>query len=126
MCRIPKSVLLTKAKQMQREYLIVCMRSGVEPEHVDVTMKWIGRWLIENRLTDKRPNRKYKVARWIVKERLCIFLLKVHKIRKWIILQFGYDPDFRNVDQSPFHRDEAGSVAHNTLVEQNAASVPLL
>ena len=30
------------------------------------------------------------------------------------------------MDQSPFHRDEAGNVSHNTVVMRNAFQVPLL
>ena len=48
------------------------------------------------------------------------------KVRKLILLHFGYDPDCRNIDQSPFHGNEAGSKACNTLALKGAPTVPLI
>ena len=48
-------------------------------------------------------------------ERLEIFWLSVHKLRKFILLHFGYEPECRNVDQSLFHKNEAGSKACGIL-----------
>ena len=47
-------------------------------------------------------------------------------MRKLVLLHFGYDPQMRNVDQSPFHVNEAGSAATNTLVITHAPTVPLI
>ena len=111
---------------MQREYYVICCDLEEEPEHVDVGPKWVKCWLREVRLTHRMPNRKYKVRRWVLAERLCIFWLNVHRIRMWILLEFGYDPDFRNVDQSPFHKNEAGSKSYGTVVMRGAPTVPLI
>ena len=43
-----------------------------------------------------------------------------------VILHFGYDPKFRNVDQSPFHSNEAGSAECGTLALKGAPTVPLI
>ena len=43
-----------------------------------------------------------------------------------VILKFGYDPHMRNIDQSPFHRNEAGSHMFNTLSIKGAEVVPLI
>ena len=102
MCRVPKSFLLMRAKLMQREYYIICIQAGEDPEHVHINMEWVDGWLFEHRLNHRMPNRKFKVARWVLAERLVIWWINVHVVRTLIILFFGYDPDFRNVDQSPF------------------------
>ena len=44
----------------------------------------------------------------------------------WVSLEFGYDPPFRNVDQCPIHRNEAGSKVYKTISVKNAFKVPLL
>jgi len=89
-------------------------------------MDWINGWLYEHRLVSRRPNRKYKVKRWILAERLMIWWINTACIRKLILLHFGYDPSFRNVDQSPFHKNEAGSIESNTITIKGALAVPLI
>ena len=55
---------------------------------------------------------------------MMIFRLNVHKIRYWIWLEKVYDPDCRNVDQSPSHKNEAGSKAFGTVVMRVTIKVP--
>ena len=76
-----------------------------------VDLVWLNRFLAEYRLTMRRTNRKFKVPRTKLAERLKIFWIVAAKLRKLISLTFGYDPQFRNLDQSPFHGNEAGSAA---------------
>ena len=125
MCRVPLCFLLSKARSLYHEYLITCTEEGVEAELVEVSLKWVHGWLHEHRLTHRMPNRKYKVNRHVLKERLCIWWLNIHLLRMWIFLVHGYDPVIRNVDQSPFHRNEAGSKQYGTIVERNSCKVPL-
>ena len=77
-------------------------------------------------VTGRRKIRKFKVSRAVLKERLRIFWIVVYKLRKLIILHFGYDPKMRNIDQSPFHGNEAGSAECNTLALKGAPTVPLV
>jgi len=89
-------------------------------------MDWINGWLYEHRLVSRRPNRKYKVKRWILAERLMIWWINTACIRKLILLHHKYDPSFRNVDQSPFHKNEAGSIESNAVTIKGALAVPLI
>ena len=57
---------------------------------------------------------------------LCILWPNIHKWRFWVQLEFGYDPHFRNVDQTPLHKNESGSKVYKTISFKNAYSVPLL
>ena len=82
--------------------------------------------LAEYRISDRVPNRKFKVPRWVLAERLQIFWLVKAKLTMLVKLHFGYEPDCRNVDQSPFHRNEAGSKGCNTLALKGAPTVPLI
>ena len=43
-----------------------------------------------------------------------------------VMVHFGYDPTFKNIDQSPFHQNEAGSQCWNTLSAMGATTVPLI
>ena len=55
-----------------------------------------------------------------------IFWINVARLRKLIFLHFGYEPEAKNVDQSPFHGNEAGSKECNTLALKGVPKVPLL
>ena len=126
MCRFPKQVLLVKAKMLQQDYYTACLKQKVEPEHVQVDGWWLNQLLAEYRLSSRKPNRKFKVPRWVLAERLRLFWIISAKLRKLVMLTFGYDPRFRNVDQSPFHGNEAGSAACNTIALRGAPTVPLI
>ena len=126
MCRFPKKVLLVQALKLQQDYYCFCLKNGEEPEHVKVDGRWLNGFLLEYRLTSRRPNRKFKVPRAVLAERLKIWWTVVAKLRKLILLEFGYDAKCRNIDQSPFHGNEAGSHECNTISLKGAPTVPLI
>ena len=98
----------------------------MEPERVLVNNAWLNRFLDHYRISSRRPNRKFKVPRPVLAERLKIWWVNISRLRKLVILHFGYDPVFRNIDQSPFHGNEAGSAECNTLALKGAPTVPLV
>ena len=78
-------------------------------------------------LSMRKPNRKYKVPKAVMAERLEIGWLNVARIRALCLAEFGYDPEIENWDQSPFHHNESGSQNMPTLaVAGNGAIVPLI
>ena len=85
MCRFPKKALLVKALMLQQDYYASCLKNKVEPERVLVNAKWLGGWLAEYRITSRRPNRKFKVSREVLLERLKIFWIVTAKLRMLII-----------------------------------------
>jgi len=75
----------------------------------------------------RKPNRKYKVPKAVMAERLEIGWLNVARIRALCLAEFGYDPEIENWDQSPFHHNESGSQNMPTLaVAGGSATVPLI
>ena len=126
MVRIPKAVFLTKAKQLQCEYLAECLKHNVIPEHVEVNHRWLNRLLATYRISHRRPNRKFKVPRAVLMQRLEIFWIVTAKLRTMVMVHFGYDPTFKNIDQSPFHQNEAGSQEWGTLALVGQHTVPLI
>ena len=73
MCRFPKMAFKVKAQQLYQEYVIECLHRGIQPETVNINDRWVNEFLVENRLTQRKPNRKWKVSRPTLKERLYIF-----------------------------------------------------
>ena len=118
--------VLTKAKQLQCECLAECVKHNVIPEHVDVNHRWLNRLLATYRIPSWRPNRKFKVPRTILMQRLEIFWIVTARLRTMVMVHFGYDPTFKNIDQQPFHQNEAGSQEWNTLTLMGANTVPLI
>ena len=70
---------------------------------------WFDRWAEDYGLSMRRANRKFAVPRHVQKERLEIGWVNIFRIRLFILLNFGYDPEIVNWDQSPFHDNETGS-----------------
>ena len=126
MVRFPLRGLLLKAKDLQAQYIAASLHAGVTVSPLQVNRAWLKKWMCEYRISVRQPIRKYKVARDVLCERLQIFWITVAKIRTAVKLHFGYDPDFKNVDQSPFHMNEAGSQECKTLSVKGAYSVPLI
>ena len=126
MVRFPKCALLVKAQMLQEDNVASCLRNGVSVEAVEINSRWLNEMLREYRISDLKPNRKFKVPRWVLLERLEIWWLSVHRIRKFVELQFGYDPKCKNVDQPPFYMNEGGSKCTSTLALQGCPTVPLI
>ena len=115
MGRFPTALLCWKARQFLLEYLRACCEAGVRAVGMTINSRWMERWRKEYGLSLKAPNRKYKVAKWILEERLQIGWLNCARVRKLCQLAFGYDPEQENWDQSPFQHNEIGSQNAKTL-----------
>ena len=55
---------------LYQEYLTECMKNGTLPELVKIDGSWLRALLAEYRISSRIPNRKFKVTRWILAERL--------------------------------------------------------
>ena len=126
MGRFPKALLINKAKEFLQEYLRVVMIAGKKCSAINLDWKWFKRWSMEYGLSLRAPNRKYKVAKWILEERFVIWWLNLARIRALAMCIFEYDPEIENFDQSPFHRNEVGSQNSATLAVKGSNEVPLI
>ena len=107
MVRFPKKVLLVKAQMLQEEYCARCLLAHIEPESVIICGKWLNGLLDEMRISERVPNRKYKVPRSVLMERLKIWWIIVAKIRKLCLLHWNHDPDCKNIDCLLYTSDAA-------------------
>ena len=114
---------MVKAKALQQDYYVSCLKRKLPVEHVEIDGRWLNILLAEYRLSSRVPNRKFKVPRVVLAERLRLFLVALFCIRMFILCKFGYDPVMRNIDQSPFHDNEAGE---GCIVYTCAFSISLL
>jgi len=115
LARFPREVLCMKVRQLLEEHACACLLNGTPAQTFRPTAHWFKRWEEDYGLNMKKANRKYEVPRRVQKERLELFWVTLFRIRKFIMLKFGYDPLILNWDQSPFHHNETGSQDKATL-----------
>ena len=123
--RIPVSMVMRQAEVLVERYIRICMDAGVPADSVVVDCGWLRRWRREYRVSLRKPNRRWKVPRAVLLERLRIGWCNVFRIRKFINLVHGYDPVQINFDQTPYHMNEAGSKEVSTLSFRGCGEVPL-
>ena len=71
--RIPPKLVMVKAAQLVEDYVKECLLRGVQPDPPSISSQWMKEWLSQYRVRLRRPNRKYKVAKHVLEERLVIF-----------------------------------------------------
>ena len=81
MCRFPTALVKQKASQFLQDYLRACLVSGITPKAMNIDWKWLKRWQYEYGLSLRSPNRKFKVAKAVLEERLTIFWLNLSRVR---------------------------------------------
>ena len=126
MGRFPMALLRQKAKQLLLDYVRQCCIAGKPKSGVALDWKWFKRWRVDYGLTMRAPNRKYKVPKALLEERLVIWWLSTVRVRTLCEECHGYDPEMENWDQTPFHRNEVGSQNAKTLAVEGAVEVPLI
>ncbi|MCP4241726.1 MAG: hypothetical protein GY772_14295 [bacterium] len=124
-CRIPRKALENKAKAIVDDYIVKHARRGQRADAPVINAAWVGQWMLQYRVSLRCPNRKWKVPRAILLQRLETFWGNVARVRALFLLAHGHEPVFENFDQSPFHMNEAGSKGTATLAVRGAFAVPL-
>ena len=109
--RIPPKLVELKAKQLVQDYIAASLRNGQRPSPPLITGQWLQDWRMEYRVSFRKPNRKFKVARAVLEERLSLFWLNVARVRALAVAGLGYDLEVWNLDQSPFHMNESGAAS---------------
>ena len=125
LARFTSGLLQGKARQLLQDYCGQSLLNGVRPRGVGITSKWLARWCADYGLCLRKPNRKYKVPKAVMAERLEIGWLNVARVRALCLLAHGYEPELENWDQSPFHHNETGSQNTPTLAVAGSL-VPVL
>jgi len=125
--RFPFSLLRQKTKQLMHEYCQASLLAGERPAVAGVhTWHWFKRWQMEYGLSLRAPNRKYKVPKAVLEERLRIWWLNLARLRALCAAIHKYDPEMENWDQSPFHHNEIGSQNAKTFAVRGSIEVPLI
>ena len=124
--RFPVSLLKQKYAQFVEDYCVDNLIAGQRPRVPKFTWKWLMRWMNEFGLSLRKPNRRYKVPKRIIEERLEIWWINLHRLRALAVECLGYDLEMENFDQSPFHNNETGAQDKPSLSLTGSCSVPLV
>ena len=123
--RISPAYVLRKAKALSDSYILAHLQHGEQADAPEMNRHWLWRWRVAYNISLKKPNRKWKVPRHILLERLEIFWLNLCRVRRLCQMMHGTDPDIINFDQSPFHMNESGSKESKTLEIRGTSKVTL-
>ena len=123
--RIPTAFMMQKARTLVEEYVTACLQQGIQAKAPVISYEWLRLWRLEYGVSFRKPNRKWKVAGAVLAERLRITWENVYRVRQLAIRVLGYDLDQDNLDQSPFHMNEAGSKAEKSMSIRGCGIVPL-
>ena len=108
-------MLRAKGQELLESYYRECVIAGITPTSVVMANHWFDLWEAEYNLSLRAPNRKFKVPRWVLEERMVIWWENLIRVRQLCILHHSHDPDAENFDQSPYHRNESGNYAPKSL-----------
>ena len=75
--RLPQLILLSKAKQLYKEYWELKRHAGEESEELKITWQWLQNWCREYRISLKYPNKQFSIPQAERKKRLIQFLKNV-------------------------------------------------
>ena len=124
--RFPRSLLRHKLDQLIRDYCLQCLLQGIQPKIFRVRARWFLAWEAEYGLSMRAPNRRFKLPRLILEERLRIWWITLAMLRVLALECLGYDLEMENFDQSPFHNNEVGAQNKSTLAVAGLNAVPLI
>ena len=58
MCRFPNMAFKVKAHLLFQDYLVYCLNQKIKPATINISEGLVNDWLTENRLTQRKPNRR--------------------------------------------------------------------
>ena len=115
LARFTRRLVRQKARQLLQDYCYQCLMQAQKLVSVKLTARWFRNWEAEYGLSMRKANRKYKVPKAVMAERLEIGWCNCARVRALCLAIHGYDPEMENWDQSPFHNNESGSQGTPTL-----------
>ena len=90
--RLPMSVLLSKALAIRMLCIKAALEIGARPNVPRlVGSNWLQAWRAEYRVSLRRPNKRWKVPRSVLLERLAVMWRNLIRVRTLALLVFGYD-----------------------------------
>ena len=81
MGRFTRALLRQKVNQLLHDYCHQCLLRGVKPRTFQPTPGWFDTWEADHGLSMRKPNRKFKVPKHVMGQRLDIGWCNVARVR---------------------------------------------
>ena len=123
--RLPARAVLGQARILTEKYVHQCAVAGKIGDVPSLTRHWLRDWCLSYNVCLRQPNRRCEIPKLVLQERLRTMWCNIARVRQMARRLLGYDLAVDNVDQSPFHMNEAGSKKAGTLSIRGCGTVPL-
>lgn len=123
--RIPPKLVLMKAKCIASELLSEMRRTGCFVRLPSLNRGWLRGWKREYGVSLRRPNKRFKVRRDVLRGRLRSMWLSNVRIRALADACFGLDPPMIGFDQKGIFMNEAGAKNVGMLAFEGETQVAL-
>ena len=107
--RIPPKLVLLKAKRIATELLSEMRKTGRFIRLPVLNRKWLQTWKREYGVSLRKPTKRFKVRRDVLRGRLRSMWLSNVRIRALAKACFGFDPPMIGFDQKGIYMNEAGA-----------------
>ena len=123
--RLPLSSLWREASRLRDVYVLECLRQKVQPDAPVINYQWLAGWRKEYNVSLRFPNKRWKVPRPVLSQRMRIMWENIFRIQTLIKLHFNRVADLDGFDQKPLHCHESGSKNLKTLAFRGELEVPV-
>ena len=113
--RLPLIFLKNKAVALRKEALLAAVRDNRRIHIPIIDGQWLRKWRKEYKVSLRKPQRRFKVPKFVFIERCRITWSNVYRARLLVFHLYGYWPEVDGMDQTPFHFNESGSKEKCTL-----------
>ena len=103
--RLPRSILISKGKQIYNEYCGIKRQGGEVPDQLIFTNRWLNEWCKECCVSLKHPNKRFLISNADRKRRIIKFLKNV--TRYWWLAKYKCEPGILSANQMSLHWNES-------------------
>ena len=107
--RLGTRQVLAMARSMMLTLSLASVSDDVVPEPPQLSYKWLSRWRHVWGVSFRKPTKRFKVRRSILKQRLLIYWSNLLALRWFMKLLWNKEPLHEQYDQKGVHYNEAGS-----------------
>ena len=123
--RIRSRFVMSQARSILGAMCLGNVAGDVVPDPPKLDRKWLQKWRLRWGVSLKKPSKKYKVKRSVLKARLLIYWSNLFAVRWFFWKRFGVDLMQEQYDQKGVHMNESGSKQVPTMEMPGRDNIPV-
>ena len=123
--RVSSRSLLQTARSLLLACSVACVADGTLPEPPHLSRKWLSRWRHSWGVSLRKPSKRYKVRKAVLKARLKVYWSNLLALRFFFLKVFGIEPVQEQYDQKGVHYNESGSKQTSTYEMPGRTDIPI-